>query len=149
MPFRTTIVDPLGKALAMNKLILDHLAVSADSRDAARAHVEETLGVSMQMRHLLIGIYKPLSNKYFDEKMQTSRQRFGMMLCPMSQTKKYFEKDAALARRFQVVKIEEPSEEKAIQMLRGLTGTMAKHHDVDVLNSAIEDAVRTLGIARD
>jgi KDO2-lipid IV(A) lauroyltransferase len=51
------------------------------------------LGVSMQMRHLLIGIYKPLSNKYFDEKMQTSRQRFGMRLCPMRQTKKYFDED--------------------------------------------------------
>ncbi|MET1254940.1 type VI secretion system ATPase TssH [Aliikangiella maris] len=56
--------------------------------------------------------------------------------------KKYFEKDAALARRFQVVKIEEPSEEKAIQMLRGLAKTMAKHHQIDILNEAIEDAVR-------
>lgn len=51
------------------------------------------LGVSKQMRHLLIGIYKPLSNKYFDEKMKKSRQRFGMMLCPMRQTKRFFEKD--------------------------------------------------------
>ncbi len=51
------------------------------------------LGVAMQMRHVLIGIYKPLSNKYFDKKMQTSRMRFGMNLCPMSQTKKYFEMD--------------------------------------------------------
>lgn len=56
------------------------------------------LGVSMQMRHLLIGIYKPLSNKYFDEKMQKSRQRFGMMLCPMKQTRRFFEQDFGLPK---------------------------------------------------
>ncbi|MCJ8313760.1 MAG: AAA family ATPase [Pseudomonadales bacterium] len=55
--------------------------------------------------------------------------------------KKYFEKDPALARRFQVVKIEEPSQEKAIQMLRGLSGTMMKHHSVDILNEAVIAAV--------
>nr|MCU0719393.1 AAA family ATPase [Pirellula sp.] len=42
--------------------------------------------------------------------------------------KKYFEKDAALARRFQVVKVEEPSESVAIEMVRGLTKTLEKHH---------------------
>ncbi|BCE02731.1 type VI secretion system ATPase TssH [Marinicellulosiphila megalodicopiae] len=56
--------------------------------------------------------------------------------------KKYFEKDPALARRFQVVKIEEPSTEKAIQMLRGLSGTMMKHHSVDILNEAVIAAVQ-------
>ncbi len=56
--------------------------------------------------------------------------------------KKYFEKDAALARRFQVIKVEEPTEEQAIVMMRGLTGTMEKHHNVRILDEAVEDAVR-------
>lgn len=56
--------------------------------------------------------------------------------------KKYFEKDAALARRFQVVKIEEPAESVAIEMIRGLTATLEKHHGVRILNDAIVDAVK-------
>ena len=56
--------------------------------------------------------------------------------------KKYFERDAALARRFQVVKVEEPSEEKAIAMMRGLVDTLQKHHRVEILNEAVEDSVR-------
>ena len=56
--------------------------------------------------------------------------------------KKYFEKDAALARRFQVVKIEEPSEDAAIQMVRGVAAAMEKHHNVYILEEAVVDAVR-------
>ncbi len=56
--------------------------------------------------------------------------------------KKYFEKDAALARRFQVVKVEEPSEDLAIVMMRGLTETLEKHHNTRILDEAVEDAVR-------
>jgi type VI secretion system protein VasG len=56
--------------------------------------------------------------------------------------KKYFEKDAALARRFQVVKVEEPSEPVAIDMMRGLVGTLEKHHKVRILDEAVVDAVR-------
>jgi type VI secretion system protein VasG len=56
--------------------------------------------------------------------------------------KKYFEKDAALARRFQVVKVEEPDEEKAIVMMRGLTEALENHHKVRILDEAVEDAVR-------
>jgi type VI secretion system protein VasG len=56
--------------------------------------------------------------------------------------KKYFEKDAALARRFQVVKIDEPDEGRAIEMMRGLVGTLEQHHQVRVLNEAVVDAVR-------
>jgi type VI secretion system protein VasG len=56
--------------------------------------------------------------------------------------KKYFEKDAALARRFQVIKVEEPTEEQAIIMMRGLTAIMEKHHNVRILDEAVEDAVR-------
>ena len=55
--------------------------------------------------------------------------------------KKYFEKDAALARRFQVVKVEEPAPEIAVQMVRGLTGAMAGHHQVEILNEAVAAAV--------
>lgn len=56
--------------------------------------------------------------------------------------KKYFEKDAALTRRFQVVKVEEPSEPLAMAMLRGLVKTLEKHHGVRILDEAIEDAVK-------
>ncbi|MFL6235507.1 MAG: type VI secretion system ATPase TssH [Thermoanaerobaculia bacterium] len=55
--------------------------------------------------------------------------------------KKYFEKDPALARRFQVVKVGEPSEEAAVDMLRGLAVHLEEHHDVRVLDEAIRDAV--------
>jgi type VI secretion system protein VasG len=56
--------------------------------------------------------------------------------------KKYFEKDAALARRFQVVKIEEPSEELACAMLRGMAPLMEKHFNVRIYDEAITEAVR-------
>ena len=56
--------------------------------------------------------------------------------------KKYFEKDAALARRFQVVKVEEPTVLVAIEMVRGLTKTLEKHHKVYILEEAIVDAVK-------
>lgn len=56
--------------------------------------------------------------------------------------KKYFEKDAALARRFQVVKIDEPTEENAIQMMRAIAGKMEEHHNVRILDEAIVDCVK-------
>lgn len=56
--------------------------------------------------------------------------------------KKYFEKDAALARRFQVVKVEEPDEETACAMLRAMAPLMEKHFGVRVYDEAITEAVR-------
>ncbi len=56
--------------------------------------------------------------------------------------KKHIEKDPALTRRFQVVQVPEPSEEKAILMMRGVASTMEKHHRVQLLDEAIEAAVR-------
>ncbi len=56
--------------------------------------------------------------------------------------KKYFEKDAALARRFQVVKIEEPDDETAIRMMRGMVHTLEKHHAVSILDEAVVDSVK-------
>jgi len=56
--------------------------------------------------------------------------------------KKYFEKDAALARRFQVVKVDEPTEEAAIHMMRGLAPRLERHHGVRVLDEAVSAAVR-------
>jgi type VI secretion system protein VasG len=56
--------------------------------------------------------------------------------------KKYFEKDAALARRFQVVKVEEPDEEKAIAMMRGIADKMEEHHNVRILDEAIVECVK-------
>ena len=56
--------------------------------------------------------------------------------------KKYFEKDPALTRRFQVVKVEEPDEATAIQMMQGLVATLEAHHGVRILNEAVEASVR-------
>src|SRR5947209_13218729 len=56
--------------------------------------------------------------------------------------KKYFEKDAALARRFQVVKVDEPSEEQCVRMMRGLVSMLEGHHGVRVLEEAVADAVK-------
>ena len=56
--------------------------------------------------------------------------------------KKYIEKDPALTRRFQTVKIDEPTEERAILMLRAVASTMEAHHKVQVLDEAIEAAVK-------
>ncbi|MGJ0486965.1 MAG: type VI secretion system ATPase TssH [Methylomicrobium sp.] len=56
--------------------------------------------------------------------------------------KKHIEKDPALTRRFQVVQVLEPSEEKAIRMLRGVVSVQEKHHQVLVLDEALEAAVR-------
>jgi type VI secretion system protein VasG len=56
--------------------------------------------------------------------------------------KKHIEKDPALTRRFQVVQVEEPTEDKAILMLRGVASTLEQHHRVQVLDEALEAAVR-------
>jgi type VI secretion system protein VasG len=56
--------------------------------------------------------------------------------------KKYFEKDAALTRRFQVVKVDEPPEPMAVAMVRGLVATLEKHHNVRILDEAVSEAVR-------
>ncbi|MCC5810923.1 MAG: type VI secretion system ATPase TssH [Ectothiorhodospiraceae bacterium] len=56
--------------------------------------------------------------------------------------KKYFETDAALTRRFQVIKVEEPSEEQATVMLRGFAAALEKHHRVAILDEAVTAAVR-------
>src|SRR5580700_938711 len=59
-----------------------------------------------------------------------------------SEYKKYFEKDPALARRFQVVKVEEPSEELCRIMLRGVAETLERHHNVRILDEGLTAAVR-------
>ena len=56
--------------------------------------------------------------------------------------KKYFEKDAALSRRFQVIKIEEPDEAQALLMMRAICPLYEKHHQVTVTDEALVDAVR-------
>jgi type VI secretion system protein VasG len=56
--------------------------------------------------------------------------------------KKYFEKDAALTRRFQVVKVDEPPEPMAVAMVRGLVGTLEKHHNVRILDEAVTLSAR-------
>jgi type VI secretion system protein VasG len=59
-----------------------------------------------------------------------------------SEYKKYFEKDPALTRRFQMVKVEEPGEEQCTVMLRGLVPALELHHNVRILDEGLESAVR-------
>jgi type VI secretion system protein VasG len=59
-----------------------------------------------------------------------------------SEYKKYFEKDAALARRFQVVKVEEPTADQAVVMMRHLASKLEQHHQVRILDEAVDQAVR-------
>ncbi|MCK4864411.1 MAG: AAA family ATPase, partial [Gammaproteobacteria bacterium] len=56
--------------------------------------------------------------------------------------KKYFERDPALTRRFQVVKIKEPDEEKAVNMMRAISVMLANHHGVRIMDEAIVDSVK-------
>ena len=56
--------------------------------------------------------------------------------------KQYFEKDPAMTRRFQVVKVDEPDEIKCLKMIRGLANVMERHHKVQVLDEALDAAVR-------
>jgi type VI secretion system protein VasG len=59
-----------------------------------------------------------------------------------SEYKKYFEKDPALARRFQLVKVEEPDETQCALMLRGVCQTLEKHHNVRILDEGLLSAVK-------
>ena len=59
-----------------------------------------------------------------------------------SEYKKYFEKDAALARRFQVVKVEEPGEDVACAMLRAMAPLMERHFNIRIRDEAVTAAVR-------
>ncbi len=56
--------------------------------------------------------------------------------------KKYFEKDPALTRRFQVIKVDEPDEKKCLLMMRKLAGVQEKHHQVQILDEALDAAVK-------
>jgi type VI secretion system protein VasG len=56
--------------------------------------------------------------------------------------KKYIEKDPALTRRFQTVKVDEPDEKRALLMMRGVAAMLEKHHKVQILDEALEAAVR-------
>lgn len=58
-----------------------------------------------------------------------------------SEYKQYFERDAALERRFQVVKVDEPDDDKACLMLRGLKSRYAKYHGVHITDDAVKSAV--------
>jgi type VI secretion system protein VasG len=59
-----------------------------------------------------------------------------------SEYKKYFEKDPALARRFQVIKVEEPPETHCMVMMRGIVTALEKHHNVRILDEAVNAAVK-------
>ena len=62
----------------------------------------------------------------------------------LAEYKKHIEKDPALTRRFQTVQVDEPDETKAILMMRGVAATMEKHHQVQILDEALEAAVQAV-----
>ncbi|MCR5084850.1 MAG: type VI secretion system ATPase TssH [Succinivibrionaceae bacterium] len=55
---------------------------------------------------------------------------------------KYFEKDPALTRRFENILVQEPDDEKAVEMLRGMVGMLEKHHKVKIMDEALETTVK-------
>ncbi|MBT8404025.1 MAG: AAA family ATPase, partial [Gemmatimonadetes bacterium] len=59
-----------------------------------------------------------------------------------SEYKKYFEKDPALARRFQLIKVEEPTEDLCLVMMRGIVPHLERHHSVRILDRGVDAAVR-------
>ncbi len=60
----------------------------------------------------------------------------------LKEYRKYFEKDAALQRRFQPVKVDEPSLNEALQIMRGIKEKLEAHHNVQILDSALIAAVK-------
>lgn len=60
----------------------------------------------------------------------------------LEEYRKYIEKDAALERRFQPVRVEEPTEEQAVEILKGLRGSYERHHHVKITDEGIEAAVK-------
>ena len=60
----------------------------------------------------------------------------------LNEYRKYIEKDAALERRFQTVKVEAPSQEEAILILKGLRSKYEEHHKAEITDAAVEAAVK-------
>jgi ATP-dependent Clp protease ATP-binding subunit ClpB len=60
----------------------------------------------------------------------------------LKEYRKYFEKDAAMQRRFQPVKVDEPSIDEALQIMRGIRERLEAHHNVQILDSALVAAVK-------
>ena len=60
----------------------------------------------------------------------------------LEEYRKYIEKDAALERRFQPITVEEPSEEETYEILKGLRPYYERHHKVEILDEALEAAVK-------
>ena len=72
-----------------------------------------------------------------------TRGRLGVIAATTSgEYKRFIEKDPALARRFQVIRIAEPSEAVAVEMLRGLAPKLEAHHEVRILEEALTETVR-------
>ena len=66
-------------------------------------------GFGIMTEHLPIGIYKPLKNKFFDRKMQESRGRYRLVLCPMKETKKHILKDFGTPKAILLASDQSPS----------------------------------------
>lgn len=60
----------------------------------------------------------------------------------LSEYRKYFEKDAALARRFQPINVNEPTQSEALQIMRGIKENLENHHNISILDSALVESVK-------
>ena len=81
------------------------------------------------------GKERPVEGKLTDKELK-DLLRFAVV------DKKFFEKDPALSRRFQLIKVEEPDEKKCTLMLRGVVPALEKHHTVRILDEGLEAAVK-------
>jgi Kdo2-lipid IVA lauroyltransferase/acyltransferase len=109
------------------------------------------LGIGMQLDHTIVGIYKPLSNKYFNEKMKKSRQRFGLVLAPMRQVKKYMEENYGNPKGVIFAIDQSPSSKKTAYWMEFLNQDTAvfygaekyaKEYDVPVVYAVINKVKR-------
>ena len=64
----------------------------------------------------------------------------------LKEYRKYFEKDAAMQRRFQPVKVDEPTVNEALQILRGIKEKLETHHNVTINDSALVSAAKNYQI---
>ena len=112
--------------------------------DAAAAAMPRTV-VFIDEAHMLIGAGGAAGQGDAANllKPALTRGRLGVIAATTSgEYKRFIEKDPALARRFQVIRIAEPSEAVAVEMLRGLAPKLEAHHEVRILEEALTETVR-------
>jgi type VI secretion system protein VasG len=142
-------VPPLLATVSVRTLDLGLLAAGASARGELEARLKglmkevqtshQPIVLFVDEAHTLVGGQPEAANLL---KPALARGELRMIAATTYvEYRKYFESDAALARRFQMVAVNEPTEQQAIQMLRGLTAQLEKHHGVRILGEAVRACV--------